>query len=87
MSHDSQMNEEISHRATMLVLSITLVLATLSMEGPLGWRSVFPLIAIWPGIAALVGLQLAPWGRIFGKTATAGGNVASITYKDMPTHA
>lgn len=85
MFHDSHMNEEISHRATMLVLSITLVLATLSMEGPLGWRSVFPLIAIWPGIAALVGLQLAPWGRIFSKTT--GNNTASIAYKDMPTHA
>lgn len=39
MSHDPQVNEEISHRVTMLVLSVTLVLATLSMDGPLGWRS------------------------------------------------
>ncbi|MBK8162268.1 MAG: hypothetical protein IPK65_03695 [Gammaproteobacteria bacterium] len=82
MSHDPQVNEEISHRATMLVLSITLVLATLSMEGPLGWRSVFPLIAIWPGIAALVGLQLAPWGKIFGKSSD-----SQAAYKDIPTHA
>lgn len=82
MSHDPQVNEEISHRAAMLVLSITLVLATLSMEGPLGWRSVFPLIAIWPGIAALVGLQLAPWGKIFGKSSD-----TKAAYKDVPTHA
>lgn len=83
MSHDPEVNEEISHRVTMLVLSITLVLATLSMEGPLGWRSVFPLIAIWPGIAALIGFHLAPWGKIFGSTKR---NNAGVVYKDMPTH-
>ena len=85
MSHDTQVNEEIYHRATMLILSVTLVLATLSMEGPLGWRSIFPLIAIWPGIAALVGLQLAPWGKILGNNPKNGN--PGILYKDMPTHA
>lgn len=85
MSHDPQVNEEISHRVTMLILSITLVLATLSMEGPLGWRSVFPLIAIWPGIAALVGLQLAPWGKIFGSKVK--GDKVHVAYKDLATHA
>ncbi len=84
MSHDLQVNEEISHRATMLAMSIMLVLATLSMEGPLGWRSVFPLIAIWPGIAAMVGVRLAPWSRIFGNNAE---NVARVTYKNAATHA
>jgi hypothetical protein len=84
MSHDPRMNEEISHRVTMLLLSIMLILSTLSMDGPLGWRAVFPLIAIWPGIAALVGLHLAPWGRIFGNAKR--GN-ARIMYEGMPTHA
>ena len=83
MSHDSQVNEEISHRVTMLVLSITLVLATLSMDGPLGWRSVFPLIAIWPGIAALVGMQLAPWGRMLGNARVVRSRVE---YKDAAIH-
>lgn len=83
MSHDPQVNEEISHRVTMLVLSVTLVLATLSMDGPLGWRSVFPLMAIWPGIAALIGVQLAPWGRMFGN---AGATRARVAYKDAATH-
>jgi hypothetical protein len=85
MSHDPQVNEGISHRITMLILSITLVLATLSMEGPLGWRSVFPLLAIWPGIAALIGLHLAPWGKILGKVN--GNNAARVPYEDMPTRA
>lgn len=84
MSHDPQVNEEISHRVTMLILSVTLVVATLSMDGPLGWRTIFPLIAIWPGIAALIGLQLAPWGRIFGD---ARNRDTGVLYKDMPTHA
>jgi len=35
MSQTAQVNEEISHRVTMLILSITLVLAAMSMGGPL----------------------------------------------------
>jgi hypothetical protein len=84
MSHDPQVNEEISHRVTMLILSVTLVVATMSMDGPLGWRSIFPLIAIWPGIAAFIGLQLAPWGKIFGETKA---SRARVVYQDVPYHA
>lgn len=84
MSHDNQVNEAISHRVTMLILSVTLVLATMSMDGPLGWRAIFPLIAIWPGIAAFIGMQLAPWERIFGESRIASSR---ILYKDAPTHA
>jgi len=84
MSHNNQVNEEISHRVTMLILSITLLLATMSMDGPLGWRSIFPLIAIWPGITAFIGLRLAPWGRLFGET---GASRTRTVYENVPTHA
>ena len=79
MSHDPAINEELFHRVTMMIMSITLIVETLFMAGPLGWRVAFPLIAIYPGIAALIGWNLRPWTKMFGPDKHGAG----IKYKNV----
>ena len=55
--------QELLHRANMMGMSLTLIIETLGIDGPLGWNVVFPLIAVYPGIVALTGRSLRPWSR------------------------
>ena len=58
-----------TQRISLLVLSIALISVTLSTQGPLGWYAVLPLLAIVPGISALIGWDpalataVALWNR------------------------
>jgi hypothetical protein len=63
MSSEAAYKEGLSHHAIMMAMSITAIVETLSIDGPLGWRVVFPLIAIYPGIVALIGWSLSPWSK------------------------
>ena len=49
-----------AQRISLLILSIALIAVTLSMQGPLGWYVVLPLLAIVPGVSALIG-----WDPVF----------------------
>ena len=60
MTHYTFTKQGKAQRISLLILSIALIAVTLSMQGPLGWYVVLPLLAIVPGISALIG-----WDPVF----------------------
>lgn len=81
MSHHFGLKETTVHRLVMMAASITLIVQTMSVDDPLGWRVIFPLVAIYPGIVALVGRKLKS-----SKTKlSTGGNRPKIGYSNLVT--
>jgi len=74
--------EETFHRISTMAMSIILIVETLSIDEPLGWRVIFPLLAIYPGIAALIGWDLFPSRDPFTRHASAN---ARVDYANIPT--
>lgn len=64
MTHLTFTKQGTAQRASLLILSFALISITLSMQGPLGWYAVLPLLAIVPGISALIG-----WDPVFAAAA------------------
>jgi len=60
MTYYTFTKQGVARRVSLLVLSLALITVTLSMQGPLGWYAVLPLLAIVPGISALIG-----WDPVF----------------------
>lgn len=83
MSHPLRIKETTLHRIVLMAMSITLILQTMSIDGTLGWRVVFPLIAIYPGITALISWKLRP----SRKKLEADKRTADIRYANAATRA
>jgi len=64
VTHFTFTKQGMAQRISLLILSIALIAVTLSMQGPLGWYVVLPLLAIVPGISALIG-----WDPVFAAAA------------------
>ena len=73
MTYYTSTKQGVAQRVSLLVLSLALISLTLSMQGPLGWYAVLPLLAIVPGISALIG-----WDPVFA-TAAALWNRYAVT--------
>jgi len=73
MTFSTDTKQGVAQRVSLLVLSLALISLTLSMQGPLGWYAVLPLLAIVPGISALIG-----WDPVFA-TAVALWNRFAVT--------
>ena len=58
MTNQTNTNLGATRRVSLMVLSLGLIVVTLATQGPLGWKVIFPLIAIYPGIIALTGWDL-----------------------------
>ena len=59
MMNQTNTNLGATQRVSLMVLSLGLIAVTLATQGPLGWKVIFPLLAIYPGIIALTGWDLA----------------------------
>ena len=79
MSHHVGIRETTLHRIIMMTASIMLIVQTMSVDQDLGWRVIFPLIAIYPGIMALVGGKLRPSRTTF----TSSGDTQDLGYRRM----
>ena len=55
MTSETSTNLGIAHRVIFMILSLSLIVVTLTSDGSLGWKVVFPLLAISPGVSALTG--------------------------------
>jgi len=75
MVYSTDVNMGKVQRFSMLFLSLALLVITLATQGPLGWKVVFPYLAIYPGIIALTGwdpvyaVMVGLWSRITGTPA------------------
>jgi hypothetical protein len=58
MTNQTNTNLGTTRRVSLMVLSLGLIAVTLATQGPLGWKVIFPLLAIYPGIIALTGRDL-----------------------------
>lgn len=72
MTHYTFTKQGMAQRISLLILSIALIAVTLSMQGPLGWYVVLPLLAIVPGIGALIG-----WDPVFAAAAALWNRLAT----------
>lgn len=79
MSHHFGLKETTLHRLVMMAASITLIIQTMSVDDLLGWRVIFPLVAIYPGIIALVGRKLKSPKAKLG----AGGSTPKVGYANL----
>jgi len=55
MTNRTLINQSIAQRAFMLFASLGMIAATFSSAGPLEWRVIVPLLAIYPGVSAFIG--------------------------------
>lgn len=55
MTNDSHDNLSSTERVARVLLSLTLIMATITDEGFLGTFAIVPLLAIYPGITGLAG--------------------------------
>jgi len=55
MTYRTLTNQSVAQRAFKLFASLGMIAATLSTVEPLGWRVIIPLLAIYPGLSALIG--------------------------------
>jgi len=55
MKDRTLINQSIAQRTFMLFVSLVMIVATLSSAGPLDWRVILPLLAIYPGVSAFIG--------------------------------
>lgn len=55
MTNRTLINQSIAQRVFMLFASLVMIVATLSTAGPLEWRVILPLLAIYPGVSAFIG--------------------------------
>ena len=55
MTHRTLINQSIAQRVFMLFASLVMIAATLLTAGPLEWRVILPLLAIYPGVNAFIG--------------------------------
>jgi len=55
MTSETSTNLGVAHRVFFMIMSLSLIVVTLTTDGSLGWKVVFPLLAISPGISALTG--------------------------------
>lgn len=58
MTNQTNTNLGTTQRVSLMVLSLGMIAVTLVTQGPLGWKVIFPLAAIYPGIIALTGWEL-----------------------------
>ena len=58
MTNQTNTNLGATRRVSLMVLSLGMIAVTLATQGPLGWKVIFPLLAIYPGIIALTGWDL-----------------------------
>jgi hypothetical protein len=79
MSRHIGIRESTLHRIIMMGTSLLLIVQTMSVDDELGWRVIFPLIAIYPGLAALLGFKLRPSREMF----EAGKNKPEVGYRRM----
>jgi hypothetical protein len=81
MTYHTFNKQGIAQRASLLVLSFALITMTLAIQGPLGGYVVLPLLAIVPGISALIG-----WDPVFA-TAAACWNRFAVTRAPIQANA
>ncbi|MBK9130996.1 MAG: hypothetical protein IPM20_05055 [Gammaproteobacteria bacterium] len=55
MTKNTSINQSNTQRISFLAVSLTLITVPLLSSGVLGWEVILPLIAIYPGIAAITG--------------------------------
>ena len=55
MTYRTLINQSATQRVFMLFASLGMIAATLSTAGPLEWRVILPLLAIYPGVNAFIG--------------------------------